>query len=120
MSDNVSYFQLIIETIVTFFVLLLMTRFLGKKQLSHLTFFNYITGITIGSLAANMVLLSTKEYLKELTTLVIWCLLSMLIAYIGLKSGKARVILDGQPTILIKKGVIDKKSLSRTSLILMI
>ena len=60
MSEDVSYFQLIVETITTFFVLLLMTRLLGKKQLSHLTFFNYITGITIGSLAANMVLLSAE------------------------------------------------------------
>jgi len=40
----------------------------------------------------------------------------MLIAYIGLKSGKARVILDGEPTILIKKGQIDKKSLSKSKL----
>jgi len=66
MDDNISYFQLIVETITTFFVLLLMTRILGQKQLSHLTFFNYITGITIGSLAANMVMLSTKDFLKEL------------------------------------------------------
>ncbi|SOC40163.1 YetF domain-containing protein [Ureibacillus acetophenoni] len=116
MKENISYFQIIIETVSTFFVLLIMTRLLGKKQLSHLTFFNYITGITIGSLAANMVLISTRDFFKELTTLIIWCLLSMIIAYIGLKSGKARVVLDGEPTILIKKGVIDKKSLSSTKL----
>lgn len=116
MKENISYFQIIIETVSTFFVLLIMTRLLGKKQLSHLTFFNYITGITIGSLAANMVLISTRDFFKELTTLIIWCLLSMIIAYIGLKSGKARVVLDREPTILIKKGVIDKKSLSSTKL----
>lgn len=114
--ENISYFQLIIETITTFFVLLIMTRLLGNKQLSHLTFFNYITGITIGSLAANMIMLSSKDYLKELTTLVIWCLLTMFIAYISLKSGRMRVILDGQPTIVIKKGKIDRKSLSKTKL----
>lgn len=116
MKENISYFQIIIETVSTFFVLLIMTRLLGKKQLSHLTFFNYITGITIGSLAANMVLISTRDFFKELTTLIIWCLLSMIIAYIGLKSGKARVVFEGEPTILIKKGVIDKQSLSSTKL----
>ncbi|RUL55607.1 YetF domain-containing protein [Lysinibacillus antri] len=116
MNENITYLQLIMETIVTFFVLLILTRFLGKKQLSHLTFFNYITGITIGSLAANMIMLSSKDYLKELSSLVIWCLLTMIIAYIGLKSGRARVILDGQPTILVKKGVIDKGALSKTRL----
>ena len=116
MGENISYLQLIIETILTFFALLILTRFLGKQQLSHLTFFNYITGITIGSLAANMVMSSTKDYLKELTSLALWCLLTSLIGYISLKSGKMRVILDGQPTIVVKKGVIHKEALSRTSL----
>lgn len=116
MNEQIGYLQLILETITTFFVLLLMTRLLEKKQLTHLTFFNYITGITIGSLAANMVIISSRNFFKELTTLIVWCLLSMIIAYIGLKSGKARVVLDGQPTILVKKGEIDKKSLSKTRL----
>ncbi|AYC30853.1 DUF421 domain-containing protein [Paenisporosarcina cavernae] len=102
------------ETIITFFVLLMMTRFLGKKQLSHLTFFNYITGITIGSLSANMVLLSSNDFLKELTALVLWCALASLVGFISMKSGKLRVILDGQPTIVVKKGKIDRKALVRT------
>lgn len=112
--NDIGYLQIAIETIITFFVLLALTRLLGKKQLSHLTFFNYVTGITIGSMAANMVILSTKDYTKDLLSLVIWCLLTIIISYISLKSGKIRVILDGQPTIIIKHGVIDRKALKRT------
>ena len=111
---DVSYLQIAIETALTFFVLLTMTRFLGKKQLSHLTFFNYVTGITIGSIAANMIVLSTKDYMKDLLSLVIWCVLTTLISYISMKSGKIRMILDGQPTIVIKHGRIDRKALKRT------
>lgn len=111
---DVSYLQIAIETALTFFVLLTMTRFLGKKQLSHLTFFNYVTGITIGSIAANMIVLSTKDYMKDLLSLVIWCVLTTLISYISMKSGKIRMILDGQPTIVIKHGRIDRKALMRT------
>lgn len=112
--NDISYLQIASETIITFFVLLALTRLLGKKQLSHLTFFNYVTGITIGSMAANMVVLSTKDYTKDLLSLVIWCLLTIIISYISLKSGKIRVILDGQPTIIIKHGEIDRKALKRT------
>lgn len=111
---DVSYLQIAMETALTFFVLLAMTRFLGKKQLSQLTFFNYVTGITIGSIAANMIVLSTKDYMKDLLSLVIWCVLTTLISYISLKSGKIRMILDGQPTIVIKHGRIDRKALMRT------
>ncbi|MFJ7731685.1 YetF domain-containing protein [Lysinibacillus sp. NPDC097231] len=113
-SLNPSYLVIIIQTVIAFFVLLALTRFLGKKQLSHLTFFNYVTGITIGSIAANMVVLTTSQYKKYLISLIVWCALTFIISYISLKSGKIRVILDGQPTIIIKKGKIDKKALSRT------
>ena len=40
-----------LKTLVAFFVLLILTRILGKKQLANMTFFNYVTGITIGSIA---------------------------------------------------------------------
>ncbi|MFJ6211132.1 DUF421 domain-containing protein [Lysinibacillus sp. NPDC092081] len=110
------YIQVVIQTIISFFVLLTLTRFLGKKQLSHLTFFNYVTGITIGSMAANMVVLKTLVYTKFLVSLIVWCSLTTLISYIALKSGKARTLLDGQPTIVIKKGKIDRKALANTKI----
>ena len=110
------YIQVIVQTIITFFVLLTLTRFLGKKQLSHLTFFNYVTGITIGSIAANMVVLKTIVFTKFLVSLIVWCALTTLISYIALKSGKARTLLDGQPTIVIKKGKIDRKALANTKI----
>jgi len=111
-----SYLQIVVQTIITFFVLLTLTRFLGKKQLSHLTFFNYVTGITIGSIAANMVILKTILFTKFLVSLIVWCALTSLISYIALKSGKARTILDGQPTIVIKKGKIDRAALASTKI----
>lgn len=114
--NDTSYLRIAVETVITFFVLLTLTRFLGKKQLSHLTFFNYVTGITIGSMAANMVVLSTNDYTKDLLSLVIWCLLTIILSYISLKSGTIRVILDGQPTIVIKHGEIDRKALKRTGI----
>lgn len=110
------YLQVVVQTVITFFALLTLTRFLGKKQLSHLTFFNYVTGITIGSIAANMVILKTIVFIKFLISLIVWCALTTLISYIALKSGKARTILDGQPTIVIKKGKIDREALATTKI----
>ena len=106
-----SYLQIIYETFTVFTVLLILTRLLGKKQLSHLTYFNYITGITIGSIAANMVMIRDVSFYKELTALVLWVILSEFIGYIALKSYKLRNILDGEPSILIKKGKINKKTM---------
>ena len=67
-------------------------------------------------MAANMVVISTNEYTKDLLSLVIWCSLTIIISYVSLKSGKLRVIFDGQPTIIVKHGEIDRKALKRTGI----
>jgi uncharacterized membrane protein YcaP (DUF421 family) len=43
--------NLAFRSIVTYFVLLIFTRAMGRKQISQLTFFDYVVGITIGSIA---------------------------------------------------------------------
>lgn len=113
---SIAVFQLLLRTTVTFIVLLTLARILGNKQMSHLTFFNYITGITIGSIAANIISLDNKPFINEFMGLIWWCILTGLTGYINLKSGNIRHIIDGQPTILIKKGKIMKQSLSSSRL----
>ncbi|CAH2214583.1 YetF domain-containing protein [Tepidibacter aestuarii] len=98
--------DIILRTIISFMVLLLLTRILGKKQLSQLTFFNYITGITLGSIAANFSAQSNISLINGIVSLICWTFLTIFIDYISLKFPKARVVLDGEPTIVIKKGKI--------------
>ncbi|BCN32085.1 YetF domain-containing protein [Anaeromicropila herbilytica] len=111
---TVDIIYLLYRTSIIFIVLLMLARILGRKQLSQLTFFNYITGITIGSIAANMISESHKLYMDDFVGIVWWCVLTELTGYINLKSGKIRRIIDGQPTIIIKKGNIIKKALKST------
>ena len=106
----------LLKTAMTFFVLLILTRFLGKKQVSQLTFFNYVTGITIGSIAADIVCNANEPFVDELLGLIFWCVLTEGLDFIGLKSGFMRKLFDGQPTIVIKKGTIVKKSLQSARL----
>ncbi|MFD0711220.1 DUF421 domain-containing protein [Paenibacillus sp. GCM10027626] len=110
------FWEMILRSTVTFIILLVIARLLGKKQLSQLTFFNYITGITIGSIAADIAGKSKVPFFNGLASIVWWSLLSILIEYIGLKSSKLRILLDGEPTIVIKNGKILRKSLYRSRL----
>lgn len=108
--------DLLTRTTIVFFLLLLLTRLLGKKQLSQLTFFNYVTGITIGSICANIVSNTHRPYLDVLIELIWWCFLSELIGYLGLKIQLIRSAADGHPAIIIKNGKLLKKSLKMTRL----
>lgn len=96
--------------------MLVLTRLLGKKQLSHLTFFNYITGITFGSIAAEIVIQKDLRLLNGLASLIWWTFLTLLVGYIGLKWSKARIVIDGEPTVIIRHGNIIESALARTRL----
>ncbi|TCS93177.1 DUF421 domain-containing protein [Hazenella coriacea] len=108
--------DILARTTTSFVVLLILTRLLGKKQLSQLTYFNYTTGITIGSIAAIMAMDRSRPLSDGLTSLVFWSLLTLLVGWISLKSAKLRILFDGEPTIVIKKGEILEKSLSKLQL----
>src|SRR5699024_4215712 len=95
MLENWDFFEMILRTTGAFLMLLIMTRFMGRKQLSQLTFFNYITGIALGSIAANIAIKTNVHYLDGMTSILWWSLLTILVGYIGLKFSTARVAFDG-------------------------
>ncbi len=99
-----SWTEIAIRTLAAFVALLVMTRLMGHKQMSQLTFFNYITGITIGNIAAYVSIDSRVTIGEGLLALAGWTGLTVLVGMISLKSSTARALVDGQPTIVIKKG----------------
>ncbi|MEI7024747.1 DUF421 domain-containing protein [Paenibacillus sp. y28] len=111
-----TYGEILFRTATSFVALLVLTRLLGKKQVGHLTFFNYVTGITFGSTTAEIIVNKQITLLQGISSLVLWSLMAFFIAWTGLRSVKAREILDGQPTILIKKGKILEQALAEQHL----
>jgi uncharacterized membrane protein YcaP (DUF421 family) len=107
-----SVFETSLRILVGFSILLVLTRLLGKKQLGQLTIFTYITGVTLGNIAGDMVVHRDIKLIDGATGLILWALLTFAVEYISLKSSKARVLLDGEPTILIRRGVIMQKELA--------
>ncbi|MEK4713982.1 MULTISPECIES: YetF domain-containing protein [unclassified Sporosarcina] len=113
---EVDFWEMIMRVTVTFFVLLILARFMGKKQISQLTFFHYVTGITIGSIAGEIAGVSKTPLLDGLVAMVWWAFLTILMSYIAFKSKKARILLDDQPTIVVYEGKIVEASLKKLRL----
>ena len=113
---EMNFWEMILRTTISFAVLLFLARLLGKKQLSQLTFFHYITGITIGSIAAEIASQKETPFIDGLISLIWWSFLTMLASYISLKSTEVRILLDDEPTIIIKNGELSLKSLKSTRL----
>jgi uncharacterized membrane protein YcaP (DUF421 family) len=101
-----------LRTLIGFIVLMLLTRILAKKQLSQMTLFTYITGIALGNIAGDMVVHRDIKIVDGITGLTLWALLTLGIEYVSLKSAKIRVLLDGEPTIVIRSGKILEKAMA--------
>ena len=108
---DVNLWEMIFRTTGSFAALLILARILGKKQLGQLTFFHYATGIAFGSIAAEMAGQADVPFMDGLVALIWWAVLTLLASYISIKSPKARIVLDGEPSIVIKDGVLLEKKL---------
>ena len=101
--DDLLYNCLLIglRTILAFVVLFLLARIMGIRQISQLTFYDYITGITIGSVAAQMAVDDSIPLLYFLVALILFALLTLGISIVTTKNIRARKFLSGTPSVLV-------------------
>lgn len=100
------WLEVTLRTLLAVGVLVVATKLLGKRQLSQLSLFEYITGITIGSLAAYVSLELQSRWYLGVIAIIVWAGISMAVEYLQLKSKKLRDWIDGEATIFIKDGKI--------------
>ncbi|MBP2001034.1 uncharacterized membrane protein YcaP (DUF421 family) [Paenibacillus shirakamiensis] len=108
--------EVIIRTVTAVLFLFILTRLLGKRQISQLSFFEYITGITIGDLAATVSLDIESKWFLGIISLSVWVLICISIEFLEIKSKKARDLIDSSATVLIKDGKILEDNLKKEKL----
>lgn len=110
------WIEIIVRTLFSAAVLFLMTKILGKRQVAQLSLFEYITGITIGNLAAFISLEIDTTWYLGVISLVVWVGISFGIEILQMKSKKMRNFLDGSSTVLIKDGKIMEDNMKKERL----
>ena len=108
---NISY-----RSVVVLIALFFITKMLGKKQISQLNLFDYVVGITFGSIAADISLDLEKDLIAGLISLFIYGIFALGISYITRKSIILRRFFVGVPTILIENGKIIKSGLKKVKI----
>ena len=105
------FVEAVLRSVITFIGLLGLTLLIGRKQLSQITFFDYIVGITIGSIAAVIAVDRTINIVDGAIAIVVWALMPIAVGYIAMKSIRFRVLVDGEPKIIIQNGVIINRNM---------
>lgn len=105
--------DVVLRALVSLVTLFLITKLLGKKQVSQLSVFDYVIGISIGNFAAEMTINLESEYLHGTVAVILFGLVAYTVSIITMKSIHLRRFFMGRPTILIQDGKLLMKGLQK-------
>jgi uncharacterized membrane protein YcaP (DUF421 family) len=112
-NNMADWLQIALRTLLTIVVLFGLTRILGKRQITQLTFFEYITGIALGSLAAFIAVNPSGNWFLGFVALGVWVTVVVAVEILELKSKHFRDWTEGKGTVLIKDGKIMEENLKK-------
>ena len=107
-------FEVVIRCIIAMTTLFFMTKLLGKKQVSELSLFDYVVGISIGNFASEMAINLEAEFFNAMLAIVVFGVLAYIISILTLKSLKLRKFFIGSPTILLEHGNLIYKNMKKS------
>ena len=113
---NVNYEELwivVYRSFLSLAALFLVTKMLGKKQVSQLSLFDYVIGISIGNFAAEMTINLESQTMNGILAVFIFGIVAYVVSFLTMKSIFLRRFFMSTPTILIEKGQILKEGLKR-------
>ena len=105
--------QTIFRALISLITLFLITKLIGKKQVSQLSLFDYVIGISIGNFAAEMIINLESEEIYGVLAVVIFGVIAYLVSLLTMKSITLRRFFSGEPTVLIQNGKIYKEGLKK-------
>lgn len=103
----------VLKALLAFVVILILARWLNKEQLSQLTFYDWIVGITIGSMAANLTNEPEGRILEHVVILVVFSAAAYLTGMMTVKSRPLRKLIEGEPTVVIHNGRILEHNMAK-------
>ncbi len=111
---NNDLMNVFIRSVIAMTTLFFMTKLLGKKQVSELSLFDYVIGISIGNFASEMAINLEADFINAMFAIIIFGLIAYIISVLTMKSLKLRKFFIGAPTVLIQHGKLLYKTMKKT------
>jgi uncharacterized membrane protein YcaP (DUF421 family) len=103
----------VIKSLVLVAALFFLTKWLGKKHLSHMNIFEYITGIVLGGIVAIHTVTPNSNIIYGLISMFIWFIVPFGVEYLSLKNKTFRNLTQGKSTVFIQDGKIMEDNLKK-------
>ncbi|WP_163527388.1 YetF domain-containing protein [Halobacillus ihumii] len=108
--------ELVLRIAVSFIVLFCLARIVGRKEISQMTFFNFISAIAIGTIAGSLAVSQDLSIRNGVIALAGWATFTLLMGVLDIKSKSIRKVTNGDPIIVIKDGQVSVDALRKTRL----
>ncbi|MBP1970171.1 uncharacterized membrane protein YcaP (DUF421 family) [Virgibacillus natechei] len=106
----------LIRGLSAFVLMFVLTRMMGKRHITQLTYYDYIVGISIGSIAAKMTFDPHVRMSNFILAMLIWTIIPIILSKLELKSNRFRDLMEGDSVTLIKNGKILEENLKKETL----
>lgn len=107
--------KIVLASVLSYAALFLSGKLVGRKQISQLDFLDYIAGITIGSIAAELAT-DLENMWKPLLAMAVYALLTWLTSVIGVRFPRSRKYLNGTPSLLMHNGQLYCENMKKAKL----
>ena len=108
--------QVILASLFSAVILFLIAKVIGHKQVAQLEFFDYITGITIGSIAAELATTLDKPWWKPTISMLVFGSITVALSVITRRFARTRKFINGTPTIIINDGKLYRDNMKKAKL----
>jgi len=108
-----SYLNLTCELVVGFFLLFVVVKVVGRKIITQVTPFTFITAIVVGEILGNALYDPRVKIIEIVYSMCLWGLLLLVVEFLGQKSLWFRGLVEGKPAALIKNGEVDREQLKK-------
>lgn len=109
-------FYIIALSLGSILAIFILTKLMGYRQMSQMSMFDYIIGITIGSIAAEMSTSLEENFAQPLTAMIVYALSAVILAWLTSKSIKARRLIEGAPLVLLNHGELYRSNLMKAKM----
>lgn len=107
------WLMVIVRSLSILAILFFITKLLGKRQISQLSYFEYIGGMTIGDIAAEVSTGLEQNYTHGVFSILVFSMIPFLAGLLALKNKKIRDFVEGKATVVIKDGKILEDNLKK-------
>lgn len=110
------YLKIIVLSLGSIVILFLLTKIMGQREMSQLSIFDYIVSITIGSIAAEMATSLENNFMEPLIAMIVYAVVTLVIALINNRFVKLRPIFSGRTLILYDNGTLFKENFKKAKI----